>query len=259
MDKWNSQLEDFHSLLTQIAKMFEENKGNFRFKNPFIKASDIAQQYFCEKKVEMEYLHGRIETESKILGAEAHEKLLADSVTIKRKELWQEIYGEKPILALEMLLLARYKDVILAGRPDSVLFQKGYPLIVFEYKFSKSEIPYSSYHIQAKTYGVILKSMGFDTGRLFYAIVIANPKAQKDKELKRRVVEAVLKNGPKENVLKTRNAGIHFHKFNQNEAEKDLDWAIEFWKKKRNAISTTNPNKCRNCEYNEKCNSLSVG
>jgi hypothetical protein len=34
-------------------------------------------------------------------------------------------------------------------------------------------------------------------------------------------------------------------KHNREEAEKDLDWAIKFWKKEREAIPTENPNPIR--------------
>lgn len=171
----------------------------------------------------MQYQHGEIETEAKTIGTEAHEKLLQDSVKIKRRELWQKIHGKKPVFALEMFLLAKHGDVVLADRPDSILFQNGSPLIVFEYKFTKGGVAYRTHHVQASTYGILLRNMGFDTSRLFYAIVLADPKARHDRELKRKVVDSVVKSGPKETVLNIENAGIHFHKFNQTDAEKDLD------------------------------------
>jgi len=55
----------------------------------------------------MEYLPGEVETEAKNMGTEAHEKLTEDSVKVKRDELWQKIYGTKPVFALEMFLLAK--------------------------------------------------------------------------------------------------------------------------------------------------------
>jgi len=45
-------------------------------------------------------------------------------------------------------------------------------------------------------------------------------------------------------------------KYNHEEAEKDLNWASKFWKKEGEAIPTQNPNKCKTCEYNEKCGCL---
>ena len=126
MSKWEHQLEEYNSLIEELVQKVEKGEGELRFDTPFIKVSDIAQQYFCEKKVEMEYLRGKIETDRKILGAKAHEKLLEDSVKIKRRTFWKKIYGNKPIFALEMLLLAKYKDSILAGQPDCILFMRGF-------------------------------------------------------------------------------------------------------------------------------------
>lgn len=253
MRKWESQLKDYDSLLKELAEGREKGESSLRFNRPYVIASDVAEQYFCEKKVEMQYLHGEVETEEKSIGTEAHETLCEDSVKIERRELWQEIYGKKPVFALEMLLLAKHKDVVLAGRPDSVLFQQGYPLVVFEYKFSKSRIAYKTHHVQAGIYGILLRNMGFDTSRLFYAIIIVDPEARNDKELKQKVVDAVNKNGPREAVMTIEKAIIHLNRFNQTYAERDLDWAIGFWKKSRESMLTKNLRKCKNCGYKVEC------
>ena len=253
MSKWERQLEEYNSLLEQLVQKNKKVEGELRFDRLFIKASDIATQYFCEKKVEMEYLRGKIETERKTLGAEAHEKLLEGSIKIKRRSLWEKIYGDKPVMAREMLLLAKYKGVILAGVLDSILFMRGFPLRIFEYKFSKSGRPFRDHHVQARTYGILLRNMGFNTDRLFYAIVMADRMAKDIQKMKKEVIDAVVKNGPKEAVLKTENARIYVNKFNLNEAEQDLDWALEFWKNQREAIPTRNPNKCKSCQYNAEC------
>jgi len=223
-----------------------------------VRASDVASQYFCEKKVEMQYLYGEIETETKNQGTEAHEKLLEGSEEVSRQNLWKKIQGKKPVFALELLLLAKYKGLILAGRPDCILFEKGFPLIIFEYKFSRSKRDYLSYHVQARTYGIILQSIGFDISKLFYAIVVADRKAKDDNQFRIRVIDAILQNGLKEAVLTTENAVIYLNKFNPNEAEQNLDWAIEFWNKQREAIPTRNPNKCKSCEYNVECDACAL-
>ena len=253
MSRWNRQLQNYNSLLGQIKNKIEKGEGELRFNSPFVKASDIARQYFCEKKVEMEHLIGEIQTERRIIGKKAHEKLLEDAIKIKRRDLWKDLYGNKLVLAPEMLLLTTYKDVVLVGRPDSILFMKGSPLIIFEYKFSRNPRPFRDHHVQARTYGILLTNMGFDTSRLIYAIVIVDPSARVNKELRRQVFNSVIKNGLKESVLKTEDARIYIKKFNREEAEQDLDWAIEFWKKRREAIPTRNPNKCKSCEYNAEC------
>jgi hypothetical protein len=253
MVKWKTQLENFDSLLRELRRKREEQNSRLRFDRSAIIASDIAEQYYCEKKVEMEYLHGEIETEDKIRGTEAHESLLEDAVEIKREALWKKIYRNEPVLALEMFILSKYQDVFLAGKPDSVLFQNGKPIIVFEFKFSKSGIAYMTYLVQAKTYGLILEKMGFDTSKLFYAIIVADPKTKGKPELQRKAIDVIFENGFEESILSIENAKIYFCKFSFSEAEKDLRWAIEFWKKSREATLTSNPNKCFKCEYQAEC------
>jgi CRISPR/Cas system-associated exonuclease Cas4 (RecB family) len=253
MNKWQQRLAEYYSLAKELSKRLKEGQGELRFDRHFIAASDIAEQYFCEKKVEMQYLHGKIETEDKAIGTEGHENLLQDTVRIKTEELWRKIHSEKPVFAPEMHLLARYGEVVLAGRPDLTIFHNGRPLVMLEYKFTKSGIAYTTQHVQARAYGLILRAMGFDTSHLFYAIVLADPGARRDRELKRRVVDAVLNKGPKECVLNIENARIHLHRFIHTDAEKDLDWAIDYWKSSREAVPTSNPNKCKSCEYRMEC------
>ena len=157
---------------------------------------------------------------------------------------------------MEWLLLAKYKELVLVGKPDSVFFENGFPLIVFEYKFSRSKRAYPSYYVQAGFYGILLKSIGFDTEKLFYAIVVADRRAKEDANLKERVFDSIRKNGLKKAILTTEKAVIYLDKFDPQEAESSLDWAIQFWKNKREAIPTSNTNKCRTCEYHIECKTL---
>jgi len=250
LNKWEQHLAEYLSFLKELDGA--EGSG-LRFGRRVVVASDIAEQFFCEKKVEMQYLHGEIETEAKIVGTEAHGKLLEDVVQVKREELWQRIYGENPVLALESLFFAKSNDIIVAGKPDSILFKNGLPLVVLEHKFSKRLVAYETHHVQAMMYGLLLNKIGFDTRLLFYAIVVADPAVRSDRNFKKKVLEVINKNGPKEGILELDNAKVYFCKYNHGEAEKDLNWAVKFWKQEREAIPTQNPNKCKTCEYFEKC------
>jgi len=258
MNQPEKQLQEYYQLLGVIAQRREKRESELRFNRVFLTASDIAQQYFCEKKVEMQYRLGRVETEAKALGTEAHEKLVEDTTKIDRKGLWHKIYGSTPILAFEMPLVARHRDIIIDGIPDSVLFERGLPKVVFEYKFTKSREPFADHHVQARTYGILLRNMGFDTNNLFYAIVMADPQAKDDKALKQRVIEAVVGKELEEGILDVENAIIHVNRFDHLEGENNLDWAIDFWTNKREPIPTGNPNKCKSCEYQPQCEARSI-
>jgi CRISPR/Cas system-associated exonuclease Cas4 (RecB family) len=256
MTKWKIQLDNFNLILKELRRKRKAKAGLLRFDRSTICASDIAGQYYCEKKIEMEYLHGEVETEAKTIGSEAHEKMIEDAVEIKQKALWKKIYGKEPVLAVEMFILGKYQDVFLAGQPDAVMFYKGHPIVIFEFKFSKSGIAYPSYHVQAQTYGLILENMGFDTSKMFYAIVVADPKTKGDPMLQRKAIDAIFKEGFEESILSIDDAIVHFSKFHPSEAQESLQWAIEFWKQKRAATPTANLNKCANCEYQTQCQHL---
>jgi PD-(D/E)XK nuclease superfamily len=250
LDKWERHLAEYMSFLKELA---ESRESSLRFGRKVVAASDIAAQFFCEKKVEMQYLYGEVETEAKIVGTEAHGRLLEDAVRVKTEELWQKIYGRNPVLALESLFFAKFNDIIVAGKPDSILFKNGLPLVVLEHKFSRTPIAYETHHVQARIYGLLLNNVGFDTRLMFYAIIVADPAARSDRNLKKKVLKAIDKNGPKEGILELDNARVFLVKYNHGDAEKDLNWAIKFWKQEREAIPTQNPNKCKTCEYFEKC------
>ncbi len=251
MSNYKICLERFEEIAHSIAK--SKGSGELRFNRSIVIASDIAGQYFCEKKIELQYLHGKVETEAMLQGTEGHEELLEGSTEVEQEELFKKIFGKKPIFALEMLLLGKYGKVILCGKPDSVLFHKGIPKLIFEYKFSRRSTTYPSYHVQARTYGLLLEKMGFYTSNLFYVIVVANPLARSDPQLKDQVTQAIKEHGYKEAIIPLTNATIYMHKYEQASAKKNVDWALEFWEKKRTSIATTNFAKCKSCEYYIQC------
>jgi hypothetical protein len=95
--------------------------------------------------------------------------------------------------------------------------------------------------------------MGFDTTQLFYAIVLARPEARHDPQFKQQVITAVIEKGLNEAEIPLKDTQIYITQFDLEKAHQDLEWAIEFWKKTREAIPTQNPNKCQSCVYTEEC------
>ena len=67
MITWKQQLEKYNSLLEQIANGKEKKEGELRFNRCIIRASDVAGHYYCEKKVEMGYLYGEVETRLRLV------------------------------------------------------------------------------------------------------------------------------------------------------------------------------------------------
>jgi hypothetical protein len=213
----------------------------------------IAEQYFCEKKVEMKHIHGRIETESKQQGSEGHETLLLGSVQADRTQILKEIFEGGYVICQEFPLMARYSEILLAGIPDAVVFQGGAPILILEFKFSNSPFPYPSYHAQARVYGIMLDHLGFDVSNLFYSLAIIPRDRRGDDMIFRKILSTVIDDGLNESVLKVDGAAVYVCKYDRIVSEHDLDWALGFWKGTRSALPTENMNKCRNCEYNALC------
>lgn len=53
MTKWKTQLENFDSMLKELRQKREERDGRLRFDRSAVSVSDIAEQYYCEKKLEI--------------------------------------------------------------------------------------------------------------------------------------------------------------------------------------------------------------
>ena len=54
---------NYTTLLHEVSQKLKNHEGELRFNQAVARASDIAQQYFCEKKVELEHVLGKMETE----------------------------------------------------------------------------------------------------------------------------------------------------------------------------------------------------
>jgi hypothetical protein len=109
---WEQHLEEYIAFLREFSI---SNEGNLRFGQKAVAASDIAEQFYCEKKIEMQHIYGEIETEAKTIGTIAHEKLLEGTVLVKTEDMWKRIYAETPVLARETPLLAQHKDIVVVG------------------------------------------------------------------------------------------------------------------------------------------------
>lgn len=224
-----------------------------RFNKPYLRASEIAEQYYCERKVEMTNIHGIVETETKRQGSEGHESLLAESTMVDRGEVLEEIFSGDHVIVQEMPLIAEHNGVPIAGQPDAVAFRDGYPTMVLEAKFSRSSIPYRSYHTQARVYGRILDGAGFDTSDLFYVIAIAPRDRRGDETLFRRVIDTLRERSASEESFEVDGVHVYIYEYRQTEAVQDLDWAIEYWTGLRESEAADNSAKCRSCEYQTEC------
>jgi hypothetical protein len=254
--KWKKNYKKQISFLKKLQK----KRGTLRFERRSVIASDIGSQIYCEKKVEMGYLYGSIETESMALGSEGHEILTEDSIKVDLEEAWKEIYTTESCWISELLIIANYKNLFLAGKPDTIFFANGTPVMIFEFKFSKYSSSFPSHHIQAETYGIILNELGFDTSSLFYAIVVLPLNMVSEIEKLKALTREIMLNFWTEKLYEKESSTLVFgkvnifiQKFDIREGKEKLDKTFGFWKREREALPADNQNKCLSCEFQKKC------
>ena len=230
-----------------------------RFGKNYVAVSEVAMQFFCEKKVELMYLHGKVPKEEKIIGADGHEKLLEEAMIKPREEIMREIGSGKPIFVNEFFVYTKYNGIIIMGSIDRTFFAKKKPYYVFEYKFTKHwfNSPFPDVHVQGNLYCFLLDEVGFDTSELKYVLVLIDPRCKDCENLKNCESELTLQailDRSYTHVCKD-NKGLRstIYRYNRERAIRELDRALEYWLNKRPAIPTSKPFKCKTCEYRDVC------
>ena len=91
----NSQLKLFNTI--------KETKASLRFDRSYIIPSDIGSQFYCEQKLEQEYLTGKIVTEEMLQGDEGHAQIVADFRPVTIEEAWRSIYTKDTFMLAEFI------------------------------------------------------------------------------------------------------------------------------------------------------------
>ncbi len=218
----------------------------------------MAGQYYCELKVDNSYVKGDIQTEAKTAGDLLHEEILA-----MRKTTVDQVVkniDKKPVYAASFPLASLVNGIVLAGRPDAIIFEKGRPLFVVELKTTVGDpsILYQDQEFQAGIYGLILDGMGFDCSDLTLAIVRWRRKEPATEEQRKEFLSIAMHALPSkeskliEEVYMGR-ARVHLVPFNKEAILRQVDWAKEYWLSNREPLPTKNPWKCKACEFNINC------
>lgn len=246
--QWEKSMRDSKEALQQGQ--------SFRHGISMVPASGIARQYYCEQKVEMEYLHGEIETEAKTEGDRLHEQLIQMTKTT-RDDLIKNIKRRK-ILVASFPIFAKFSGLIIVGVPDAIVFLKSIPTYLIELKTTKGDASrlWKAQLLQAQIYGLILEEMGFDCSRL--KLVVMRIRGQEGlspqyrENFLRESVTRLLKSGHNSAMGKT-DSTTHVIDYNKQDVIADLKWAEAYWLSQREPIPTQNISKCRSCEFNDRC------
>ena len=249
--------ETWKENLSSIRPLLE--KKEFRHGARAIPASSIGTQFFCEMKVEQSYVHGEIETEEKTEGDALHEELLAMRPTTQ-KRLLEDIAREKVVVA-SFPMAAEANGLVLIGVPDAVVFQDARPTHVIELKTTRGDasVLYDGQRAQTVIYGLLLDRVGFDCKRLNLMVVKLRRQAALSDEQKGKfldvLTEALVSGRDLATVLPRAEGQVVPHSFayQRDEAISVLNRTQGYWLGQRHAEPTSNPNKCRACEFRQMC------
>jgi len=252
---WKENLSSINSLL---------EKMEFRHGARAVSASSIGTQFFCEMKVEQDFVHGEIETEEKVEGDALHEELLAMKPTTQ-KRLLMEIEKGKLVVA-SFPLAAEAEGLVLVGVPDAVLFQEGKPTHLIELKTTRGNpsILFDGQRAQAVVYGLLLDQVGFDCEGLKLVVVKLRRQTQLSEEQRVQFLDSLTTSLVSERNLKTPmwttegQLVSHSFPYRRDEAVEILSVTRGYWLEHRLPQPTSNPNKCKACEFRKLCPSSLV-
>ncbi|TDA31309.1 MAG: hypothetical protein DSO02_06800 [Hadesarchaea archaeon] len=231
--------------LSELSRLRREG-GRLRFGLSSVSASDIAAQFYCERKVEFRYTVGRIRTQEMMEGENRHAKLVEKAVRKTPEEILRSALEGKPVWATELFLASSFGGVFVTGKPDALVFEGGRPIRVVEYKFTEARTPAHYHHVQARVYCLLLRSLGMDTSHLKYVIFLLPPSSSPPFD---RISKLVLEGGGEE--------GVFLFEPDWERGRRELIWALQYWKGRREAQPTATKIRCESCEYRERC--LPVG
>ena len=247
--------------LRNIAKGLPKSRVELRFGKTALYVSDIAEQYYCEAKVHNQYLYGDIETPGKREGERLHESIRMVATKIDR--IIKDI-KERGYTIVRIPLWTWRGDVVICGKPDFIIFQRGKPSYLVELKTTTGKVGkiWRDEVLQVMLYVNLLEGMGFNIGGT--KPVIIKTKQKFHPEVYNHMIKTLLSYLPEyENVQRLeeeykKRIGLRIMKttileYEDKEVEEALEWALDYWIGKREPKPTKKRKKCEVCEYRDKC------
>jgi hypothetical protein len=234
-------------------------KTQIRFNLNFVPASVIAEQWYCEKAVDLQYRHPSVKFSSPELafGTTAHELFASDAEKLTELEIKELIKSGKSASFRENRFEGVYQGVNIKGIPDYFSIKGGKALFLLDYKFSKHKRIFPSHRIQVDIYGFLLHKNHLDTANLICGIVIVEPEMNELGDVQDDVTpqlqaEALIMCQRRLDRMNIDGPGLYgqLYSYSLDNTKRNLDWAIAYWRKRRNACPTKKAHKCKACQFN---------
>ncbi len=249
--------EFWKDLWRRENEFFRSRDKQFKHGSSFIAVSSIAQQFYCEYKVENEFALGEVPTEAKELGTSLHDELMPTE-KISEEEFINLVSGKEPSLAV-LNVWGTVGGLKVVGTPDHIIWAEGKPLWLVELKTTKGDTAplWEDQENQARIYGLLLDLMGFDCRNLKLAVVRLKSEGLREEEKRRWILtvsEALFDN--KATELESDYPGkmkVHVLHHDRALAARAIDTMAGYWLGTREPTSSSSVGKCRACEYNSAC------
>lgn len=229
---------------------------------PWVRIRDLADQFYCESKVDLELKLGKKYIRDLRDGSKVHSKVDSALVRVSLKKLIEDIISKKPLIA-KLAVDFEIDGVPIFGKSDQIFFRNAKPCYLFEFKSANYNLDriYIGEKVQALLYGFGLDKMGFDCSKLCLAVI----KVRRDlgseyyQKLTKNVIQHLdLMKNKKERIsygyTKIEGGYVHWWKYNGiSELEAELRDKLGYWTKKRAPVKAKNPKKCKSCQYRKEC------
>jgi len=230
--------------------------GTLRFGRSMVSVSDVAKQYYCEKALELGYKYPTAPTEVMVKGKAGHEKVTELATPVSHEQCIRDALKMKKeaIAIYEFGVAWKHNGIPIIGRVDEAWFKGGNVELVGERKFTNRLAIYSDYHIQAQLYCLGLGRMGFGLQEAQYSITVFLRSCHDCPQLALQMCPVF--NGKTQSYKCDVGECItRKYSFSDAETTNELDWALDYWIGRREAIPTRKRNKCLACRYAEVCES----
>lgn len=233
-----------------------------RHSRALLAVSTLSQQWYCEKKVDLSMQYPEVEPTSPAMeiGTAGHHRLEEGAVPITPEEIHSALDRGERLTLFEFPLEGRWEGIPIWGRPDLIHFEGRSARLLIEFKFSRRSTLFPSQQTQTHLYGWLLRQNRFDVDALVCAVAIFPSTLPHTKLLPvdltgklLEVTERLRAKTLQSAVPITRQEPsftLHLFSFRPERAARDLGWAVDYWRGKREPEPSASVNKCRICRYN---------
>lgn len=249
--------EFWEYLWKREEEFYSSGKAEFRHNTSFVSVSAIAEQFYCEFKLENQFAMGEVPTEAKDAGTRVHDELIPQEPITK--EEFTDLVGRKEASFAVLGLWGSVGGLKVVGMPDHIVWAEGRPRWLVELKTTKGN-PSSLWpdqEAQVRIYGLLLDLMGFDCSRLGLALIRINAGELAEDQRKFWVerISSRLQVGETDELEKEFSGSMRVHllRHERGAAVAMLMEKRGYWLGEREPTSSTSVGKCKACEYNSAC------